>query len=638
MEKLNLKKFSPVPFTNVSIKDSFWSPKLEVNRKTTIPTEYQQCKETGRIDAFKLDWKPGQGEQPHIFWDSDVAKWIEAASYSLMTHPDSDLEGLLDHVIELISSAQQPDGYLNVYFTSIKPEKRWTDLRDAHELYCAGHLMEAAVAHFQATGKRSFLDTMCRYADYIDSVFGTEPGKKRGYCGHEEIELALVKLYRITGNERYLKLSEYFVEERGQQPHYFEMEAAARPEGESSFFGSFMSHIKDMHEYNQSHKPVREQDRVTGHAVRAMYLYCAMADLAGELGDESLVRACERLWEHLVLKNMYITGGIGQTRSNEGFTFDYDFPNETAYNETCAAVGLVFWNHRLLQLNCDSKYADVMERALYNGVISGISLDGKKFFYDNPLASLGDFHRQEWFGCACCPPNIARLLASLGEYIYSQNDSEAAVHLYVSGSSTLQIKGKNITIHQQTNYPWDGNVKFSFDFEGAVNFGLKLRLPGWCKYATLKVNDQVVSIEDKLDKGYIQLEREWKSSDVVELELAMPVERVHSHPAVRQNIGCTALQRGPIVYCLEEMDNQSSPFKIFLPRTSQLHSTFDETLLKGVMKINGEALTIEEEDWVNTLYRSDDYQYKKITIQAVPYYAWDNREPGKMAVWINELR
>jgi uncharacterized protein len=637
MEKLKLKNLSPVPFTNVIINDSFWSKKLEVNRKTTIPTEYQQCKDTGRIDAFKLDWEPGKGEVPHIFWDSDVAKWIEAASYSLMTHPDPGLEALLDQVIEWIASAQQPDGYLNIYFTIVKPEKRWTDLRDAHELYCAGHLIEAAVAHFQATGKRILLDVMCRYADYIDSVFGKEPGKKRGYCGHEEIELALVKLYRTTGNKKYLMLSEYFVEERGQQPHYFELEAAARPDRESSFFGSFLSQVKNMHEYNQSHKPVREQDHVTGHAVRAMYLYCAMVDLAGELGDESLLRACERLWEHLVLKNMYITGGIGQTRSNEGFTFDYDFPNETAYNETCAAVGLVFWNHRLLQLNCDSRYADVMERALYNGVISGISLDGQKFFYDNPLASLGDFHRQEWFGCACCPPNIARLLASLGEYIYSQNDSEVAVHLYVNGSTNLQLKGKNVTIYQQTNYPWDGNVRITFDLEKPSEYGLRLRLPGWCKNATLRVNNQLVSIEDKLEKGYIRLEQEWKSNDVVDLELSMPVERVHSHPAVRQNIGSVTLQRGPIVYCLEKVDNPVSPFKIFLPRTSQLQASFDESLLNGVVKIKGEALTVEEEDWAGALYRSEDYHHKKIAIQAVPYYSWDNRESGQMVVWINEL-
>ena len=416
--------FEPVPFSKVTIEDVFWAPRLHVNREKTIPHIYRMCKETGRIDAYKLDWKVGQEQAPHQFWDSDVAKWIEAASYSLATHPDPTLEALLDEVITLIASAQQPDGYLNPHYTVVEPDKRWTNLRHGHELYCAGHMIEAGVAHFQATGKATLLDVVRRYADYIETVFGTEPGKKRGYCGHEEIELALVRLYRVTGNSRYLRLGQYFIDERGQSPCYFDTEPTP-----------------DLHrlglEYHQAHKPVREQTEVVGHAVRAMYLYSAMADLAYETGDETLLQTCKRLWHHLYTKRMFITGGIGSSMYNEGFSSDYDLPNDTAYAETCAAVGLVLWCQRMLQLECDAQYADIMERALYNGVLSSISQEGTTFFYVNPLANQGDLSRQEWFSCACCPTNITRLLASLGQYIYSQNEHEIAVHLYVQGAALV---------------------------------------------------------------------------------------------------------------------------------------------------------------------------------------------------------
>ncbi len=363
----------PVSWKAVTIDDPFWTPHLEVNREQTLPLIYQISQETGRIDNFRLNWKPGMEPVPHIFWDSDVAKWLEAASYSLGTHHNPELEAKVDEVISLLVAAQQPDGYLNTYFTAVEPKKRWTNLRDWHELYCAGHLIEAAVAHFQATGKRVLLDALCRYADYIDSVFGTEPGKKRGYPGHEEIELALVKLSRVTGEKRYLQLSQYFVNERGwrvRQPHYFDIEARLRGEDPADF------HHKT-HEYSQSHMPVRGQDQVVGHAVRAMYLYSAMADLAHELHDQSLFDADQRLWEHLCTTRLYITGGLGSSRHNEGFTDDYDLPNETAYAETCAAIGFVLWNHRMLQLDCNARYADMLECALYNGVLSGVSLDGQ---------------------------------------------------------------------------------------------------------------------------------------------------------------------------------------------------------------------------------------------------------------------
>jgi DUF1680 family protein len=621
------RTYIPVSFTAVSIEDEFWAPRIRVNRERTIPAEYRQCEETGRINAFRLNWKPGQKPVPHIFWDSDVAKWVEAASYSLATHPDPALDAQLDEVIALIASAQQHDGYLNTHFTVVEPEKRWTNLRDWHELYCAGHLIEAAVAHFQATGKRTLLDVLSRYADHIETVFGAEPGKKRGYCGHEEIELALVKLCRATGEPRYLRLGQYFVDERGRQPHYFDIEARARGEDPKDYWAK-------THAYTQSHLPVREQREVVGHAVRAMYLYSAMADLAGETDDDSLLKACEHLWNHLCTKRMYITGGIGPSSHNEGFTADYDLPDETAYAETCAAVGLVFWNHRLLQLDCDGRYADVMERALYNGVLSGVSLDGERFFYENPLASLGNHHRQPWFDCACCPPNLARLLASLGQYIYAQSETDAVVHLYIQGSGRLKVGGQDVALRQETRYPWDGTVTIRLDTAQPATFGLKLRIPGWCRTAHLRVNGQAVDIAGKVERGYVRLERPWNPGDQVVLDLPMPVERIYAHPNVRQDMGYVALQRGPIVYCLEEVDQAVPVHRIVLPQTANLSSRFDPDLLEGVMVIKSTALASDVADWQGTLYRAQEPNLIPCTLTAIPYYAWDNRQSGQMSVWI----
>jgi uncharacterized protein len=632
MNMLQQKMLKPVSFTNVVIDDAFWSPRIKVNREQTIPHQYQQSKETGRIEAFKLKWKPGMKDEPHIFWDSDVAKWLEAASYSLATHPDPELDRLVDEVITSIASAQQPDGYLNIYFTVVKPGERWTDLRDAHELYCAGHLIEAGVAHYEATKKRTLLDVVCRYADHIDSVFGLEEGKKRGYCGHQEIELALVKLYRITGEKRYLKLSQFFIDERGQEPHYFTQEKVDR----KGFFDEFMKYLDNIKEYNQSHKPVREQSKVVGHSVRAMYMYSAMADLAGEIGDASLLKACERLWDHLHTKNMFITGGIGSTGKNEGFTYDYDLPNETSYAETCAAIGLVYWNQRMLQLECDGKYADAMERALYNGVISGVSLDGKKFFYANPLASIGDRHRREWFGCACCPPNLARLLASLGGYVYSQTADDLVVHLYVQGEAKFDLHGQQIIFKQKTEYPWNGSISIKINLDKPDIFGVKLRIPDWCKRAKLKVNNEEIEITGKLEKGYVRIEREWRNDDSIELELYMPIDRMYSHPNVRQNANHVAIQRGPIVYCLESIDNVDSLHKLSLTKEGILTSIYDETLLGGVVKIIGDAELADDLKWEDKLYSTDKPKNKPFQITAIPYYAWDNREPGQMRVWIQE--
>lgn len=622
------QRLKPMPFIDVVIDDIFWAPRIRMNREYTIPHIYKKLKETGRIEIFKLEWKLGKEQAP--FWESDVAKWIEAGSYAFATKPDTELGALLDKVVNLIISAQQPDGYLNIYFTIVAPEKRLTHLRDYHELYQAGHLIESAVAHYQATGKRNFLDSMCRLADFIDRLFGTEEGKRRGYCGHPEIELALVRLYRVTGEKRYLNLSRFFIDERGRQPHYFDIEARARGEDPRNL------PPERTYEYNQSHKPVREQREVVGHTVRAMYLYSAMTDLADEFGDGTLLSACRKLWEHLCLKRMYITGGIGVTYKNEGSTFDYDLPSETAYCETCAGIGLVFWNHRLLHIDLNSRYADIIERALYNGVLSGISMDGKKFFYENPLASLGKHHRQEWFWCACCPPNIARLLASLGQYIYSQNKTDAIVHLYIQGSGRFNFDGKPVILRQETKYPWDGRVTIHVEIERPVAFCLKLRLPGWCRKARFWVNEKPVSISDKLTKGYVSVYRNWNDGDKVVFDMSMPIERVHAHPNVRQNVGCVALQRGPLIYCLEEVDNKIPLHRICLAKDSKISYTFKKDLLGGIGVITDNAKVVDDTNWKKILYQPQKERLKPFKFTAIPYYAWDNRNPGQMLVWIRE--
>lgn len=625
-------KYTPVTLNLVSINDAFWSPRQETNRTRTIQGIYGKLQEISYIDALKLEWRPGQPKEPHIFWESDLAKWIEAVSYSLATQPDAELDALLDQVIALLASAQQPDGYLNAHFTVVEPEKRWTNLRDWHELYCAGHLIEAAVAHYQATGKRSLLDVMCRYADYIGAVFGTEPGQKRGYPGHEEIELALVRLYRATGAERYLRLAQYFVEERGQQPHYYDIEARARGEDPADFFAK-------TYEYNQSHVPLRQQEQAVGHSVRALYLYCAAADLAYENDDAELQRVCERLYASVVQRQMYVTGGVGPSRHNEGFTRDFDLPNDTAYTETCASIGLFLWLHRMAQLDCDGQYTDVMERALYNGILSGISLEGQSYFYENPLSvdrqnegfRRKPHHRQAWYGTACCPPNICRLLASLGGYIYSQSEREAVVHLYIQSGAELQVAGQTVTLAQEANYPWDGDIQITITPSQSAVFGLKLHIPGWCRQAAITVNG--VPWPLTAERGYARIERQWAAGDVVTLSLAMPIERVYADPRVSADRGRVVLQRGPLVYCLESADNGAALDLVKLPRSSELHARFEPGLLGGVVSLNGSGLRQRPAE---TLYAAQPPAADVVPLKAIPYCLWDNRAAGDMLVWINE--
>lgn len=611
---------TPVPARAVRITDEFWAPKQKINAESTLSANIKQCADTGRIDNFNraAGKSPGKYEG-YFFNDSDVYKVIEGAAFAMMTSDDADfrakVDARLDELIATIAAAQQPDGYLNAYFTVQEPSKRFTNLKDMHELYCAGHLFEAAVAHHQATGKATLLDIAVKYADLLDNTFG--PGKNRGVSGHPEIELALIKLWKETGNERYLRLAKFFVDERG--------DAAGH-----TLYG----------EYAQDHKPLRDQMAVVGHAVRAMYLYSGATDLAMATNDRSLVGPLQRLWADLVFKNMYVTGGIGSSGGNEGFTVPYDLPNDQAYAETCATIGLVLWNHRMNLMFDDARFADVMERALYNGVLSGVSLKGDSFFYVNPLASRGNHHRQPWFACACCPPNVLRLIGQLGGLIYATGSDDAGnaallVNLYIGSTAGLKLADIPVRITQQTAYPWNGDSEFKIDPEKPVTFELRLRLPGWSRGESINVNGQPA--EYRVQRGYAVVKREWKPGDKVVFQMPLQVERIQANPEVKMNRGRLALQRGPIVYCLEGADNGPNVRSMAVTRGSPIEAEFNKDLLGGVTVLHGTAEVRDDAAWIGELYRTADSALA-VPFTAVPYYAWDNREPGPMVVWIPEHR
>jgi DUF1680 family protein len=573
----------PVSFVDVKVTDKFWEPRIETNRKVTIPHLFEQCEKTGRIDNFAIagGLMEGKHRGSFPFDDTDPYKVLEGASYSLSVQPDAKLEKYLDELIIKIAAAQESDGYLytcrrddSKRLINWYGEQRWSKLDKSHELYNMGHLYEAAVAHYQATGERTLLDVAIKNAELLDTVFG--PGKNETAPGHQIIEMALARLYRTTGDEKYLKLAKFFLDTRGSGG-----------------------------EYNQSHKKVIDQSEAVGHAVRASYMYCGMADVAALTGDKRYLDAIDRIWENVVAKKLYITGGIGAKKDGESFGRDYELPNADAYCETCAAIGNCFWNHRMFLSHGDAKYIDVLERTLYNGLLSGVSLSGDRFFYPNPLESQGQYRRSPWFTCACCPGNIARFIPAVPGYIYAHSEDKLYVNLFVNGSGTILIGDNTVQIRQKTRYPWDGLVKMTVEPQRSDKFTICIRIPGWAQNqpvpsdlyrfadssnekVCLSVNGKEIALD--MEKGFACIERMWNKGDVIEMNLPMPVRRVVSHKAVHANTGRVALQRGPIVYCAEGLDNDGHALNLLLPDNAELRTEHRKNLLGGVTVICGRAV------------------------------------------------
>jgi DUF1680 family protein len=619
----------------VQIADTFWAPRREMIRTATLWQQHDHLRNGGQLESLRLTWSPGDLPVPHIFWESDVAKWIEAASYCLAHTADGELEAAVDDAIGLLSGAQQADGYLNVYFTVVQPRQRFTDLRDAHELYCAGHLIEAGVAHYEATGKQTLLEIVRRYADLVDVEFAPGGACEGGYDGHEEIELALVKLYRVTGERRYLELSRRLILARGTRPFYFDREEELR--GTEGYFGAAFAEragrVDRFRQYNQSHLPVVEQVEVVGHSVRAMYLYCAMTDLAVEFDDPHLWAACRRLWASLTQNKLYITGGVGSDPTIEGFGPDYDLPDAHGYAETCAAIGLTMWAQRMANASGDASYVDVLERALYNGVLSGVSEDGTHYFYDNPLASDGSHQREEWFGVACCPPNLARLLSSLEHYIYSQGPDEAVINLYIAGSARFGVGDSAVVLTQATAYPRDGAITIAVDSATAAEFTICLRIPAWCGHPGLRVNGEPVDLAAVIDRGYARIRQRWSPGDRIELSLPMQARRIWANTEVAAAAGKVALQRGPLVFCLEGIDHTHPIPSIVLPRDATIKEVLDPRT--GVVQLSATA-TADTNAHDPELYASQPPGTVEVTLSAGPYFAWNNRGRCTMRVWIRD--
>ena len=622
----------PVPFTAVHVTDSFWAPRIETNRKVTIPFAFKKDEETGRVDNFiraakALHGEPFENHKPpgYPFDDTDVYKVIEGASYALTVTPDPKLEAYIDGLIEKIRAAQEPDGYLYTARTidPLNPHRwagpeRWKlESVDSHELYDLGHLYEAAVAHYQATGKRTLLDIALRTADLLDRTFG--PGKEVIWPGHQITEMGLVKLYRATGEQKYLALAKFMLDARG-------------PDGRQ---GSGRT-------YNQSHVRVVDQTEAVGHAVRATYMYSGMADVAALTGDMGYVNAIDKIWENVAGKKLYITGGIGATAAGEAFGRNYELPNATAYNETCAAVGNDYWNHRLFLLHADAKYIDVMERTLYNGLISGVSLDGTTFFYPNRLETKGE-SRSPWFGVACCPGNITRFMASVPGYVYAERGDTVWVNLYMGSASDIKLdNGRTVKIKQETRYPWNGAVRMTVTPDQSATMTINLRIPGWARNepvpsdlyrftdkqtetATVKINGKTTPF--KVEKGYASISRAWKGGDIIDLNLPMPVRRVVANEEVTADQGRVALQRGPVVYAAEWKDNPHGKVRnLMLPDTAKL-TAVSSAELNGVTMVKSRAVAYSY-DAAGKLNKTEQ------DFTAIPYYAWANRGRGEMMVWI----
>ena len=633
---------------DIKINDTFWSSHVDLVRNAIIPYQWEamndripDAESSHCLENFEVAAGRKEGKfYGAVFQDTDVAKWLEAVGFSLECYPDEELERTADEVIDLIAEAQQDDGYINTYFTIVAPEKRWSDLCEGHELYTAGHLMEAAVAYYNGTGKRKFLDCMCRFADLICDTFGFEEGKIHGYPGHQEVEIGLVKLYYATGERKYLDQAKYFIDARGVGKNYF-LEEMKKPD----FLKIFPEFVNYDPRYSQSHLPVREQTTAEGHAVRAVYMYCAMADLAYEYQDKELMKACETLWNNMVEKRMYLTGGIGSSGILERFTTDYDLPNGYNYAESCASIGLALFGMRMAQITKDAKYVDVLEKALYNTVLAGIALDGKSFFYVNPLEvwpvtcidRTSKEHvkpiRQKWFGVACCPPNIARTLASLGQYIYSREKEDRAlyINLFVSGDTVVDTEDGELKITAETKFPWEMHAAYAIETTSKAPVKIKIRVPEYAQ--NYKILCDGKEVEYKEEKGFAAVE----VSKNVKLEVVFEADAkfVRANPQVREDAGKVAITRGPLVYCLEEVDNGANLSAITVDTEKELRSEVDETR-NGYVVVKAHGKRLCEEQWKDGLYSSQKLQKKDVELLAVPYFYWNNRGMGEMEVWIRE--
>jgi len=608
-------RLRPLSLDAVTIDDTFWAPRRRVNHAVTLPEQYAQLEQTGRLHNLRRAAGQEQGAfEGRFFNDSDVYKWLEAAAWVLATERDERLQAQVDDLIALIAAAQDADGYLDTYFTFARVPERWTDLAVMHELYCAGHLIQAAVAHHRALGCRDLLDVAVRLADHIVATFN--PMGRQGADGHPEIEMALVELSRDTGDERYRHQAQFFVDQRGQHP--------------PTISGK---------EYHQDHAPVRAQHEVVGHAVRALYLYAGMTDLYAETGEQALWETLDTLWRNLQGRKIYITGGAGARHEGEAFGDDYELPNRRAYAETCAAIAHVMWAWRLLLVTGEACYGDALETALYNGVLSGISLDGETYFYENPLADRGNHRRQPWFGTACCPPNVARLLASLPGYVYTTSDKGLWVHLYATGTATAALTDVGVvTLRQQTNYPWDGEITLTIDPPDVALFSLFLRVPKWAEGASVTVNDEVIGAPVR-PGHYMEIRRQWAQGDVVRLTLPLAVRLLSSHPYVINNRDRVALVRGPLVYCVEAADHPGvDPWDLVLSTDAAWRVAREPDLLGGIMVLRTEDARARVDDgWEGQLYRSFDTPSAattRVPLTAIPYYVWANRDAGPMQVWL----
>lgn len=652
-KKMNNRNASyPVSLRKVKINDHFWNPRISLVKEVVIPYQWeilndrvQDVEPSHAIKNFRIAAGLEEGKfYGYFFQDTDLAKWLEAVAYSLQTAPDEGLEKLADEAIDLIGLAQQEDGYLNTYFTIEQKYKRWSNLEECHELYTAGHFIEAGVAYAQATGKRKLLDIVCKFADYIDEVFGPGPDKLHGYDGHQEIELALVRLYKATKNEKYLNLSKYFLDVRGTEPYYFVKEWEKR--NKISYWTMKETESpENRRTYMQTHRPVREQKEAIGHAVRMVYMLNGMSEVAKECGDEKLYEACRILGADIVNRQMYITGGIGSTSVGEAFTFPYDLPNDTAYSETCASVGLINFAQSMLETDYRNGYGDVIERALYNIIIASMSKDGKHYFYVNPLEVWPEASekspvrnhvravRQKWFGCACCPPNLARLITSLGRYIYTYNEDTVFVHQFISSEAEFEVSGTLIQVKLDTDYPWEGDIRLQLKMDQAASFKLAVRIPGWCSKIFLKIDGE--DAEAVLSDGYVILDREFRNGSEISLKLEMTAMLMQANTNVRADLGKAAIQRGPVVYCIEEADNGSNIFDIILDADSELKEIYEDDFLSGAVTIHTTGYRRNDGGVSKeALYSPYTGKKEKISIKAVPYCLWGNRGAGEMEVWI----